>query len=121
MGSCCSSPKRKAAYKQELGIEFLNGIRTEKQLPTNTTVIIIKLKALVKMPGSTSDLTGPYVELKLFPSDDVAGDQLQRSSYKAGEKNPRWEPPERFQFLITDKEASKLKFAVYVGHIIAIE
>jgi hypothetical protein len=55
-------------------------------------VMIIHFKGLTDILDS-SDITafsGPYLQLKLFPSDPIAGEQIQRSSFKPESVNPLW-------------------------------
>ena len=90
MGGCCSKDNQRAAYKTELGTTFLKSLQSK--FPEDGNVIIIKLRAIKnqKEAKNYSGYSGPYVEMKLFPPDDVAGDQLQRSSFKPGEGGPKW-------------------------------
>ena len=41
------------------------------------------------------------------------GDQLQKSFMKPQSLHPVWEPPERFQFIYTNRKKSKLVISVY--------
>lgn len=54
-----------------------------------------------------------YVELRLSPSDENAGDQLQRSEIKTESSCPRWSPPATFDFLVTKMANAKIVFSVY--------
>ena len=96
MGQCCTKcnqPTRlvnRQAYKTELGSAFLESLPST--CPADTTVVIVNLRGLNNIidSGAITSFSGPYVQLKLFPTDPVAGDQIQRSSFKPAEVNPRW-------------------------------
>jgi hypothetical protein len=47
------------------------------------------------------------VELFLKP-DTISDGQQQRSTAKTRTNNPHWEPPERFQFIVENMEASRI-------------
>lgn len=104
---------REAPERLELLIEDLR-----VTVPDNALVVIVRLKECSSLLQSaqTTALSGPYVETKLVPSEDIVGDQLQRSSFKPDTYNPRWEPAERFQFVISDEKELKnikIRFSVY--------
>jgi len=50
--------------------------------------------------------------MKLKPSDSIAGDQLQRSSYKPATNHPQWEPNEKFQFILSDDNDTHIAVSV---------
>ena len=85
------------------------------ELPVESTVVVIKLRTLhgIAAGNSYSGLSDPFVEFKLIPKDNLAGDQLQRSSNKTSTLNPRWEPAERFQLIASKKESQKVIMSVY--------
>lgn len=126
MGCCCSatntddgsgSKKQKAkfaAFKKELGRPLL-----EKHMDDLddelARVIIIKLISAANLPESGGLLSpDPYVELAMRPGDHIAGDQSQRSTSRPRTIEPKWEPPERFQFIVSDPEATaRIVLSVY--------
>ena len=83
----------RSAYKMELGSAYLEKIQS--QLPQESVVVIITLHGLNDVGDglNLSGFSGPYVEMKLSPGDDIGGEQHQRSSYKPGAVNPRWVSP----------------------------
>lgn len=78
-------------------------------------VIIIKLMSARDLPVSGGLLNpDPYVELTMRPADATVGDQLQRSTSRPRTLSPKWEPPERFQFIVSDPEAvSRIVLSIY--------
>ena len=67
---------------------------------------------------SFSGLSDPYFELTLKPGDPVAGEQHQRSTAKSRTLEPVWEPPERFQFIVSNLENSRIVLSWYVAAIL---
>jgi hypothetical protein len=54
----------------------------------------------------------PFVEFFLRPADKSAGAQKQRSSHKPRTLNPRWEPPEKFNFICSDLSLTRIVVSV---------
>jgi hypothetical protein len=132
-GACCGGkdkPQRlvnRYAYKTELGASFFDSI---PHCPPDALVVVVHFKGLTDIIDS-NDITpfsGPYLQLKLFPPDPIASEQVQRSSFKPETVNPLWVgvkllagissvnciwyvhqvPEERFQIVSTAKEKSKI-------------
>jgi hypothetical protein len=54
----------------------------------------------------------PFVEMFLRPADKSGGAQKQRSSHKPRTLNPRWEPPEKFNFICCDLSFTRIVISV---------
>ena len=67
--------------------------------------------------SGTSD---PYVELTLKPGDPVAGEQHQRTTARARTLDPKWDPPERFQFIVSNLETSRIVMSWWVGCVLCV-
>lgn len=83
-------------------------------LTLGSRVIIVKLIAAYDIDGA--DMSGnsdPYVEFSLKPADKFAQDQQQHSTVKSRTLNPRWDPPERFQFITSTVESSRIVISWY--------
>lgn len=95
-----------------LGHDFLQAI--EKKTPPDAMVVVIKIKSIEGIRKKSGKLD-PFIEMKLVPGDDCAGDQVQRTSMKSDEDQQviYWEPAQRFQFVVTNKEISKIRFSLY--------
>lgn len=104
-----------AAFRQsELNAPLLDTI--VPRLNKDAQFIIVRLRCMRKLPvGNTlTTLTDAVCEIKLVPGDPLAGQQLQTSSIKPENLNPQWEPPERFQFIMSEKnQNAKILFSVY--------
>lgn len=103
-----------AAFKKELGQPLL--LKHMDDLDDEVArVIIVKLMGASGLPESGGLVSpDPYVELAMRPGDFTAGDQAQRSTSRPRTTSPRWEPPERFQFIISDPDTpSKIVLSVY--------
>lgn len=117
MGNCCGKNgalAKKYAVKSELGAPLLKKLLP--QIEESALVYIVRLKSIngLQPPaGNLSGLADPFAELKLTPPDAVALDQLQRSSFKPSTLNPKWVPPERFQFCTSNSDLAKIIISVY--------
>jgi hypothetical protein len=118
MGCAGSKPKKQKYSKNQLGSALLK--RLFSRLPKQTPVYIVRLKSaegLVSPDGNLSGTADSFVELKMIPDDVIAGDQLQRSSNKPDTLNPKWIPPERFQFICNNKDSARIIFSIFSFHI----
>lgn len=114
MGLCnsCMKHDNTKAYKSELDAPLIRDIMSN--LPQETKIIIVKICNATNLPGITfSNTSDPYVELKLRPSDKYAGEQIKSTSKRPQTLNPIWEPPEKFQFIVSDIKKSKIIFSLY--------
>mmetsp|Transcript_5028 Transcript_5028/g.7683 ORF Transcript_5028/g.7683 Transcript_5028/m.7683 type:complete len:292 (+) Transcript_5028:70-945(+) len=117
MGQCCSCCKSKkgkfAAYKKDNTTPLLKKLKDE--LPPSTRVVVIKLEHARDLASAEtfSGMSNPYFEMMLKPADKYAGEQQQRSTAKHRTLNPRWEPAERFQFVVSDMETSRIVISCY--------
>lgn len=103
-----------AAFKKELGQPLL--LKHMDDLDEDVArVIILKLMKASNLPESGGLMSpDPYVELAMRPGDYTAGEQSQRSTSRPSTCDPKWEPPERFQFIVSDPEAvARLVLSVY--------
>jgi hypothetical protein len=82
---------------------------------SDAQVIILKLCRASGVAGvdGFSGLSDPYFELSLKPGEPVAGEQHQRSTAKSRTLEPKWDPPERFQFIVSDLENSRIVLSWY--------
>jgi len=79
-------------------------------------VVLIRVKEMKRLVAGNhlGNDTDPYVELSVVSSAPGGSDpQKQRSSMKINTRNPRWFPPERFQFKINGLHSSKIVMNVY--------
>jgi hypothetical protein len=106
MGNCCK--KETKTYKKETGTNLLEKLITE--LPKDTKVLVIRVIGANNLPSADafSNSADPFVQMSIRPADDHAGDQKQTSSKKSRTLNPRWEPPERFQFIVGNPKSTRL-------------
>eukprot|EP01038_Epipyxis_sp_PR26KG_P008953 gene8953-12074_t len=114
MGSCCSKTGKFSAFKRaEISSPLLDEIGS--RLNPETKIVIVRLASLSDLPigNSYSQVTDAFVEMKLLPSDTVAGNQKQLSSIKPSSLSPKWEPPERFQFIVSKVNDAKVIVSVY--------
>eukprot|EP01032_Pedospumella_encystans_P012715 gene12715-14688_t len=115
MGNCCSKKHltKKKAFHQELGVPLLESLAPE--LGKHAKVIVVRLVGLDHI-SSTSNYTrgaNAFVRFRLLPDDEVGGEQEQSSTIVPGTSTPLWEPPERFQFIVSDMAKTKLIISVY--------
>ena len=108
MGSYCSSLKTRYqyGYKSELSTPFLEA-HFDKLNNESSCVIVVYLTAIREKEKRNLDFHLVYVDLKLLPGDKLAGEQSQKTSVKTSQDNvvcPKWESPERFQFIISSKD-----------------
>ena len=84
-------------------------------LPDNTKVVIIKVHSARGIEGvnTFSKSSEPYAEIKLRPPDPVAGEQVKCTSKRPPTLEPRWEPAEKFQFIVTNPSTSKIVISLY--------
>jgi hypothetical protein len=105
MGSCCSGGSRYGAFRHELGAPLIEEVASKYSASSSpdAKVIIVRLAALrdIRIGNSYSGLTDAYVELKILPPDLIAGNQTQVSSIRPSTLSPQWQPPERFQFVVS--------------------
>jgi len=80
-------------------------------------VVTILLDEVKNIPvgdfGTFGNTSHPYVEMRLIPGDPVAGVQNQRSAIKPDTTHPLWEPAERFQFVVSKPQTTKILISVY--------
>ena len=85
------------------------------KIQIGTQVYSVKLKSATRlkpsnMLGTSSD---PLFEFKVRPADKKAGEQLQRSTYKPSTLDPIWEPPEKFQFIVSTPKNARIIISGY--------
>eukprot|EP01031_Cornospumella_fuschlensis_P029015 gene29015-35020_t len=111
---CCQSKANNGAFRRST---IQNNDLVEDLLPKapNASVFIIRLISLSDIPVGNmyKNWSDAFVELTLLPKDAQAGDQKQSSSTKPSTLNPKWEPPERFQFIVSQPSTAKILFSVY--------
>jgi len=77
----------------------------KEQLLPSHRVVVIDLKGsdeLKRLPAKIFHANGPYFEISIRPEQGLVKDQTYRSSHRPPTSQPRWEPPERFEYIITD-------------------
>ena len=76
----------------------------------DSRVIIVKVISAHGIAAADSfyGTSDPYVELVLRPGDPVAGEQNQHTSARSRTLEPKWDPPERFQFIVSNLETSRI-------------
>jgi hypothetical protein len=108
MGNCCKNSK---SYKNETGSSLLEKLILE--LPKESKVLIVKVVGANNLPtANLFNSADPFVQLSLSPAHEIAGPQKQNTSGKSGTLFPRWEPAERFQFILGDMSSSRLIISV---------
>jgi hypothetical protein len=107
MGGCCTSSTY--AFRDELGLPFLE--EKSNQLNDDSLIVKLKLHKLEKLDDSANSVGSLFVELRLLPQDKI-GDQKQRASSKTSFNHAKWIPPERFQFILTSKENTKILISI---------
>lgn len=107
MGGCCASSSY--AFRDELGLPFLEEI--SDQLNSDTVIVKLKLQRLEKLDEYANSISSLFVEFRLLHEDKI-GDQKQRSSSKNSFNHAIWTPAERFQFILTAKESTKILISV---------
>lgn len=84
------------------------------KLPEGKSIVRVSILGLDDL--STPVFKGAvdaYVELRLTPGDENAGEQPQRTEIKTETSQPRWSPSATFDFLVTKTTNSKVVFSVY--------
>lgn len=85
MGNCClNSDNKKIAYVKREHLQDRVKALGEKLL-LSTKIVIIELKRAKiekNMKAGMFSFWGPYFSIKCSPADEIAGDQLCRSSHK---------------------------------------
>eukprot|EP01039_Chlorochromonas_danica_P008065 gene8065-8895_t len=112
---CCQSGSKEGGYLQrsktltDLAHDLLPSLNDESRVCT------IKLIRLSDIPVANSfqGCSDPFVSFTVVPGDNAAGPQKQQSSVKPSTRNPKWEPPERFQFILSKPLESKIVISVY--------
>ena len=118
MGSYCSSLKVRYqyGYKSELSAPFLES-HFDKLSNEQSCVVVVHVTAIREKERRNADFHLVYVDLKLLPGDRLAGEQAQKTSVKTSQEGvvcPKWESPERFQFIISSKDVrSRLLLSYY--------
>jgi hypothetical protein len=82
----------------------------EKLLPSHR-VVVVELKGANELKSVRAKLfraNGPFFEISIRPEQELTGDQTYRSSHRPPTTEPRWEPPEKFEFVVTDLTDAKI-------------
>lgn len=84
----------------------------ERAAPETLIVNIMVIKGS-RIPGGDpiTKLSNPYLDIRVSPPDVDYGAQKMRGSNKTTTINPEWNPPERFQFRLTDLSRGKFIFS----------
>lgn len=106
MGSCCSKQSRTNRSELE------NPLLHSQDLPPDSKVLIISLRACANLRAADVTTSDPYVIFSVRPNQEGCDSQEQFSSCKANNLNPVWAPPEKFQFIITDPSRARLIISV---------
>lgn len=84
------------------------------RLPGGNSIAQVKLISLENLDSpSLNGTPHAFVEFRLVPAHPTAGDQVQRSEIKASRSNPKWVPPAKFKFVISNTVSSKIVVSVY--------
>lgn len=114
MGGCCSCCRanNEKAFKSELDAPLLRDIMTS--LPPNTQIVVVKVLSADRIEGvGFSNTADPYVEMRLSPPDGIAGEQVKTTSKRPQTITPQWDPPEKFQYIVSNIAKSKVVFSVF--------
>lgn len=116
MGQCCGRSKNTKrvlmGYRTPLLCEPL--LSEPDKLPGGNSIVVVRLVSLDNIgSNSLKGAADSFVELRLLPSDEVAGFQLQRSEIRTDSNNPVWTPSARFDFLVSRLHNSKIVVSVY--------
>lgn len=102
--------------KHSQGQSFLSSLESNQNVHMNDLVVVIKIVELHNIGEMRvkNEALQPYVEMKLLPSDGIAGEQLQRTSFRSNppESLVQWTPQESFTFLVTKPAISKIRFSL---------
>jgi hypothetical protein len=114
MGLCCSCCRsnNERAFKSELDAPLIRDVMSS--LPASAQVVVLKVLKVDRIEGvGFSNTADPYVEMRLAPPDGVAGEQVKITSKRPQTITPEWDPPEKFQYIVSNVHKSKIVFSVF--------
>jgi len=83
-------------------------------LPPNTQIAVVKVLKVHGIQGiGFANTAEPYVEMRLSPPDSIAGEQIKITSKRPQTILPEWDPPEKFQFVVSNISKSKVVLSVF--------
>lgn len=107
--------KNRYGFKTELGAPFLDAF--DCRLSKDTLILFVIVKRAKELQETGLNLwKHVFVEVKLQPQDNLAGDQLQHTSARPmvlASSGVHWEPAERFQFIVNDAQKSRILVSVF--------
>eukprot|EP01036_Dinobryon_divergens_P032696 gene32695-42341_t len=109
MGSCCGKASEAGNVQAAFRTDCKNPLLDPSTEMKDAKYVVITLSQMDNIRlGSSNSHVNSFVEMKLLPSNINAQAQQQYSSVKPSTSQPKWEPPEQFNFLISDLATAKM-------------
>ena len=107
MGNKSSEVTR--CFREDYQAQMLTQLATVP-VPADGKIVLVdvlRMRAL-QVGNVATELSDPFLEMKITPGDDIAGEQIQSGTLQPSTLNPKWEPPERYRMLMTGTREHKL-------------